>query len=54
MPEMRRSCAARGGLTAVEWDSASKWGEILHVNWDSRGDKDVEDTEPLGRGKEAL
>ena len=43
-----------GGLTAVEWDSASEWGEILRINWDSRKDKDVEDTAPLGRGKETL
>lgn len=40
-----------GGLTAVEWDSASEWGEILHINWDSRRDKDGENPAPPGRGE---
>lgn len=42
------------GDSAVAWDSASEWGEILHVNYESERDRDVEDTAPLGRGKEAL
>lgn len=45
---------AEQGDSAVGWDTASEWGQILHVNWDSERDRDVEDTASLGRGKEAL